>query len=112
MRVAPVTPARAMLYWDQLYDDRPAPDREPPAELVAAIGEHGVTQPLVVRPMGRGAAPAPVAIAAAYRIVHGVRRWRAVVALIAAERMAPDATLPCRIEPPEEGKGACTAPLI
>jgi ParB family chromosome partitioning protein len=39
-------------------------------ELVASIREHGVLQPILVRPMGTDAAPS-------YQLIAGERRWRA-----------------------------------
>lgn len=44
-------------------------DREPLAELEASIREHGVLQPVLLRPSGD-----------AYELVAGERRWRAAVA--------------------------------
>lgn len=46
---------------------RRAFDEETIAELAASIGEHGLLQPIAVRPMPGGS----------YRIIAGERRWRA-----------------------------------
>ncbi len=45
-------------------------DEQAMAELTASIAEHGVLQPILVRPLTRGG----------YRIVAGERRWRAAQA--------------------------------
>ena len=64
----------------QLAVDRIAPNPQQPRvnpdaaaldELVASIREHGVLQPILVRPRERGQ----------YEIVAGERRWRAVIAV-------------------------------
>jgi ParB family chromosome partitioning protein len=64
----------------QLAVDRIAPNPKQPRvnpdaaaldELVASIREHGVLQPILVRPRERGQ----------YEIVAGERRWRAVIAV-------------------------------
>jgi len=53
---------------------RIAADPESLNELTASIREHGVLQPILVRPLDRGH----------YEIVAGERRWRAVTALALA----------------------------
>ena len=64
----------------QLAVDRIAPNPRQPRvspnaasldELVSSIREHGVLQPILVRPLERGR----------YEIVAGERRWRAVIAV-------------------------------
>ncbi len=66
------------------------PDREQPrrlfdddtlAELAASIAEHGVLQPILVRPLPSGG----------YRIVAGERRWR-------ASRLAGKTTIPAIVK--------------
>ena len=42
-------------------------DEEALSELAASIGEHGIIQPLVVRPIADGG----------YQLIAGERRWRA-----------------------------------
>lgn len=53
---------------------RIAADPEALSDLTASIREHGVLQPILVRPLDRGH----------YEIVAGERRWRAVTALALA----------------------------
>jgi ParB family chromosome partitioning protein len=53
---------------------RIAADQDSLNELTASIREHGVLQPILVRPLDRGH----------YEIVAGERRWRAVTALALA----------------------------
>jgi ParB family chromosome partitioning protein len=56
-------------------------------ELIASIAAHGVLQSLVVKKAARGK----------YSVIAGRRRYFALSALAEAEKIAPDAPVPCRI---------------
>lgn len=58
-------------------------------ELIASIEAHGVLQSLVVKKAARGK----------YSIIAGRRRYLALSALAEADKIAPDAPVPCRIIP-------------
>ncbi len=63
-------------------------------ELAASIGEHGVLQPILVRPAGTGAAgneAGPAGGDRGYEIIAGERRWR-------ASKLAGRETIPAIVE--------------
>lgn len=82
------TPGLMQVPTDQIrtnpYQPRQTFDPESLAELAASVAQHGVVQPITVRPAPDGAG---------YQIVAGERRWRAAVA--AGLPTVPAVVRPC-----------------